>query len=41
MQSGKAPAEFRGRYDVQLAGTLDGKPWTLGTPVGPQADLPA
>ena len=36
MQSGKAPAEFKGLYDLQLAGTLDGKPWTLGLPVGPQ-----
>jgi hypothetical protein len=29
MQSGRAPAEFRGRYEFQLAGTLDGKPWTF------------
>jgi len=28
MQSGRAPAEFKGRYEFQLAGTLDGKPWT-------------
>jgi hypothetical protein len=36
MQSGKAPAEFRGRYELQVAGTLDGKPWTLALPAGPQ-----
>ena len=29
MQSGKAPPEFKGRYEIQLAGTLDGKPWTF------------
>jgi hypothetical protein len=37
MQSGKAPAEFKGRYELQAAGTLDGKPWTLALPAGPQA----
>jgi len=36
MQSGKAPAEFKGRYDVLLAGTLDGRPWTSTLPGGPQ-----
>jgi hypothetical protein len=36
MQSGKAPSEFRGRYELQVAGTLDGKPWTLALPAGPQ-----
>ena len=36
MQSGKAPAEFRGRYELQVAGMLDGKPWTLALPAGPQ-----
>ena len=36
MQSGKAPAEFKGRYEVQASGTLDGKPWTLALPAGPQ-----
>ena len=29
MQSGRSPAEFKGRYEVQLTGTLDGKPWTF------------
>ena len=28
MQSGKSPAEFKGRYELQLSGTLEGKPWT-------------
>ena len=36
MQSGKSPAEFKGRYEVQVAGTLDGKPWSLALPAGPQ-----
>jgi len=36
MQSGKSPAEFKGRYEVQALGTLDGKPWTLALPGGPQ-----
>jgi hypothetical protein len=29
MQSGRSPGEFKGRYEIQLAGTLDGKPWTF------------
>jgi hypothetical protein len=37
MQSGKAPAEFRGRYELQLAGTLDGKPWSFSPQTGPRA----
>jgi hypothetical protein len=36
MQSGKSPAEFKGRYELQVLGTLDGKPWTLTLPGGPQ-----
>ena len=36
MQSGKAPAEFKGRYELQVTGTLDSKPWTLALPAGPQ-----
>ena len=36
MQSGRAPAEFKGRYVIQASGTLDGKPWTLSLPTGPQ-----
>ena len=27
MQPGKSPAEFSGRYEITLAGTMDGKPW--------------
>ncbi|MES2100539.1 MAG: DUF6776 family protein [Pseudomonadota bacterium] len=33
MQAGKTLPEFRGRYEITLAGTLDGKPWTF-TPSG-------
>lgn len=36
MQSGKSPAEFRGRYDVHALGTLDGKPWGVTLAAGPQ-----
>lgn len=36
MQSGKAAAEFNGRYELQLSGTLDGKPWVHGQPGGAQ-----
>lgn len=28
MQSGRQVSEFRGRYELQLVGTLDGRPWT-------------
>jgi hypothetical protein len=37
MQAGKAPPEFKGRYEITLAGTLDGKPWSFTPPGGPQA----
>jgi hypothetical protein len=37
MQSGRSPAEFKGRYEMQLAGTLDGKPWTFAPQGGPRA----
>ena len=36
MQSGKSPSEFKGRYELQAQGTLDGKPWTFALPAGPQ-----
>ena len=36
MQSGKAPSEFKGRYELQASGTLDGKAWTQGLPAGAQ-----
>ena len=29
MQTGKAPAEFNGRYDLLLTGQLDGKAWSM------------
>jgi hypothetical protein len=32
MQPGKSPPEFRGRYEVTLAGTLEGKPWSYTAP---------
>jgi hypothetical protein len=38
MQSGRSPAEFKGRYEIQLAGTLDGKPWSY-TPAPAQRAL--
>jgi hypothetical protein len=36
MQSGKTPPEFKGRYEVQASGTLDGKPWVQSLPGGAQ-----
>lgn len=36
MQAGKSPAEFKGRYELTLTGLLDGKPWSLAMPGGPQ-----
>jgi hypothetical protein len=36
MQAGKALSEFKGRYEVSLAGTLDGKPWSFTPAAGPQ-----
>jgi hypothetical protein len=37
MQAGKTLPEFNGRYEITLAGTLDGKPWTFTPPGGPRA----
>ncbi len=34
MQSGKAPATFRGRYEVRLSGVLDGAEWSSALPEG-------
>jgi len=34
MQAGKSSPEFRGRYEITLAGTLDGQPWTYVPPEG-------
>lgn len=36
MQSGKSPAEFKGRYELLVTGTFEGKPWTFSMPSGPQ-----
>lgn len=36
MQPGKGPAEFKGRYEVTLGGTLNGHPWVYTAPQGPQ-----
>ena len=36
MQSGKTLPAFSGRYELSAAGTLDGKPWSLVQPGGPQ-----
>jgi hypothetical protein len=35
VQNGKPTAEFVGRYELTLAGLLDGKPWLLPMPGGP------
>jgi hypothetical protein len=37
MQPGKSPAEFIGRYEITLAGMLDGKPWRWAQPTGMHA----
>ena len=36
VQNGKAGPEFQGRYELVLAGTLEGRPWTQAQPGGPQ-----
>jgi hypothetical protein len=36
MQNGRNVAEFDGRYDLVLTGTLDNQPWTQGLPGGPK-----
>jgi hypothetical protein len=36
MQASKTMPAFDGKYDIVLAGTLDGKPWTETQPAGPQ-----
>jgi len=36
MQAGKTLPEFRGRYEITLTGTLDGKPWSFAPADGPQ-----
>jgi hypothetical protein len=37
MQAGKTQPVFSGRYEIVLAGTLDGKPWTASPPAGSQS----
>lgn len=37
MQNGKTLPEFQGRYELTLAGTLNGQPWTHAMPGGPRA----
>ncbi|MBL8318579.1 MAG: hypothetical protein JNJ42_09250 [Burkholderiaceae bacterium] len=34
MQNGKAVAEFNGRYELTLGGTMDGRPWSQAMPGG-------
>lgn len=36
MQPGKAVSEFKGRFDITVAGTLDGKAWSMSLPGGPK-----
>jgi len=36
VQNGKVTADFRGRYELTLSGTLDGKPFSLVMPGGPK-----
>ena len=37
IQPVKNAAEFRGKLEVSVSGTLDGKPWMMPLPGGPQA----
>jgi hypothetical protein len=37
MQNGRAQPEFRGRYEIRLTGSLDGKAWSQGRPDGGRA----
>jgi len=36
VQNGKVSADFSGRYDLLVSGSLNGKPWTMSLPGGPQ-----
>ena len=36
VQNGKAVAEFKGRYEWLLSGTLDGRPWSQAAADGPK-----
>jgi len=37
IQPGKNAAEFRGKLELSIAGTLDGRPWSMPLPGGAQA----
>jgi hypothetical protein len=37
IQPVKNAPEFRGKLELNVSGTLDGKPWMMGLPGGPQA----
>lgn len=39
VRNGKNAGEFKGRYDLLLQGQLEGKPWNLALPGGPQSLL--
>ena len=36
MQNGNVAAEFAGRYEIVLSGTLDGRAWSFSPPGGPK-----
>ena len=36
MQAGRSAAEFTGRYEMTMSGTLDGRPWSQPAEGGPQ-----
>jgi hypothetical protein len=36
VQNGKVTADFKGRFELSLSGTLDGKPYSLAMPGGPK-----
>ena len=36
MQPGKSVSEFKGRFDITVAGTLDCKAWSMSLPGGPK-----
>ena len=36
IQPGKNAPEFRGKLEMSMSGTLDGKPWMMDLPGGPQ-----
>ncbi|MDB5896682.1 MAG: hypothetical protein JWP22_1040 [Ramlibacter sp.] len=37
IQAGRNAPEFRGKLEVNFSGTMDGKPWMMPLPEGPQA----